>query len=104
MPFSKRFPTAYGYDSLACGGGLHCAVSVFVFRARAGSGLYRDELPAISNDMAGSNQVVYTPRVRIERKPGLMRLAYLPAEKELRQLFCRMRHGLDGWRPQEISP
>ena len=31
--------------------------------------------------MAGSNQVVYTSRVRIERKAGPMRLAYLP-EKE----------------------
>ncbi len=32
--------------------------------------------------MAESNQVVYTSRVRIERKSGPMRLAYLPAEEE----------------------
>lgn len=32
--------------------------------------------------MAKSNQVVYTSRVRIERKSGPIRLAYLPAEKE----------------------
>ncbi|MEX0802545.1 MAG: hypothetical protein WD688_04420 [Candidatus Binatia bacterium] len=32
--------------------------------------------------MPGSNQVVYTSRVRIKRKAGPMRLAYLPAEKE----------------------
>jgi len=32
--------------------------------------------------MAGSNQVVYTSRVRVKRKSGPMRLAYLPAEKE----------------------
>jgi hypothetical protein len=32
--------------------------------------------------MAGSNDIVYTSRVRIERKAGPMRLAYLPAEKE----------------------
>jgi len=32
--------------------------------------------------MAGPNQVVYTSRVRIERKAGPIRLAYLPAEKE----------------------
>lgn len=54
--------------------------------------------------MAGHNHLVYTSRVRIERKAGPMRLAYLPAEKELRQLFCRVRPGLDGQRPQEISP
>jgi hypothetical protein len=32
--------------------------------------------------MSESNAVVYTSRVRIERKSGPMRLAYLPAEKE----------------------
>lgn len=32
--------------------------------------------------MSESNQVVYTSRVRIERKSGPMRLAYLPAENE----------------------
>ena len=55
-------------------------------------------------DIVGSNHLVYTSRVRIERKAGPMRLAYLPAERELRQLFCRVRSGLDGRRPQEISP
>jgi len=32
--------------------------------------------------MGESNQVAYRSRVRIERKSGPMRLAYLPAEKE----------------------
>lgn len=32
--------------------------------------------------MAKSNQVVYASRVRIERKSGPVRLAYLPGEKE----------------------
>ena len=32
--------------------------------------------------MSKSAQVVYTSRVRIERKSGPVRLAYLPAEKE----------------------
>ena len=32
--------------------------------------------------MVESNQVVYKSRVRIERKSGPIRLAYLPAEKE----------------------
>jgi hypothetical protein len=32
--------------------------------------------------MSEANQVVYTSQVRIERKSGPMRLAYLPAEKE----------------------
>jgi hypothetical protein len=32
--------------------------------------------------MAESNRVVYTSHIRIERKSGPMRLAYLPAEKE----------------------
>jgi hypothetical protein len=32
--------------------------------------------------MSQSNQVVYTSHVRIERKSGPMRLAYLPAEKD----------------------
>lgn len=32
--------------------------------------------------MSTSENVVYTSRVRIERKEGPMRLAYLPAEKE----------------------
>jgi hypothetical protein len=33
--------------------------------------------------MAEPGRVVYTSRVRIERQKGPMRLAYLPAEKEL---------------------
>lgn len=32
--------------------------------------------------MSKSEKVVYTSRVRIERKAGPMRLAYLPAEEE----------------------
>jgi hypothetical protein len=32
--------------------------------------------------MSDREKVVYTSRVRIERKAGPMRLAYLPAEKE----------------------
>jgi hypothetical protein len=32
--------------------------------------------------MSEANQIVYTSRVRIERKSGPMRLAYLPTEKE----------------------
>ena len=32
--------------------------------------------------MSESNQVVYTSRVRIERKSGPTRLAYLPAEED----------------------
>lgn len=32
--------------------------------------------------MSESNQVVYTSHVRIERKYGPMRFAYLPAENE----------------------
>jgi ferredoxin-NADP reductase len=37
---SRRFRprAAYGYDSLACGCGQHCAVSIVVFRARTESG------------------------------------------------------------------
>ena len=33
-----RHRSAHGYDSLACVGGQHSAVSIVVFRARAGSG------------------------------------------------------------------
>ena len=32
--------------------------------------------------MSDTREVVYTSRVRIERKEGPIRLAYLPAEKE----------------------
>lgn len=32
--------------------------------------------------MSDTGKVVYTSRVRIERKEGPMRLAYLPVEKE----------------------